>query len=423
MGKLSIFGKSTIISKIVLSILIIAIVCGGVFTVLNFSELQELWAKFTDFMDITISLIVMFAGLAGIAVVIVFSLRLINKKGKAEDTEKDGKSDNAWQTAVLIMCTILSCLCMIPTIAGFNSYTLKKVKQNKIKELNAEIENYRLKKENLEKDIALKEKTNKVLEKEKELYKKNIEIETLEESLRILKNTQLNMKSFQEICKVALLETDLKQTIVNKKRLSDVETGKIFFWENGHKYYEEGLAIDTYKFKALFGFDFKDIKIDTPEYSNTVYISGIKPKQIGIDEYTHNSELAEIRKIDVSKSGGEVAQILNDKDRKDKAVKFSQECEKEYHNRLNEGVQTNFMNTAVEKLAQKFIELILTPMGKKVVFIKGSSSTAIPLETYLEIGLKETQNKIDEINKNNHQNTEKTSETKEQPKEKDNTTP
>lgn len=136
-------AKFASVAKIILGLLGI----GGVFAGLAkfFPQIQDVWVKVTDELEIVFSILIMVAGLAGICAIIITALVILNKKSKSENSTNDSNTDsstivtessNTKADLLIVLSSILCCICMIPTIAGFNSYTLKSIKKNKIAELD-----------------------------------------------------------------------------------------------------------------------------------------------------------------------------------------------------------------------------------------------------------------------------------------------
>ena len=338
----------------------------------------------------------MVAGLAGICAIIIIALVILNKKSKSENSTNDSNTDsstivtensNTKADLLIVLSSILCCICMIPTIAGFNSYTLKSIKKNKIAELDREIDARKKDKQILELINEIKK-----LKEAEELNKQiKLEVKNLNDTVNLLKSTQANMQTFKEILEVALLETDLKQTSVYKEQLGDIQ--KSWIIDPFKEYtYEEALAIFTHRFTAKFGIDFKAIKVKPVPHTKALIISGIKPKFVGMSNSHDELQLAELRKVEY-KNGVEKRSILNGNDHK-KIKDFLDKKNKEYQDSVNKGLQTDFMDDAVIKLAKNFITMILIPLDKKIEFDDNSSTDAISLEEYLTSELKDVENDI-----------------------------
>ena len=230
------------------------------------------------------------------------------------------------------------------------------------------------------------------------MQKQSIEISGLEDSLRVLQNTQLNMQSFKEILELGLLEANLKQTTLYRKNLSGISTGMGL---KADQYYDEGLVILTHDIDAKFGVDLKKIKITvSKDFPNILWIKDIQPKFLGASKNKHIKEVAEIRRVDI-KNNIKTYNILNGQSEVKKANQYADLCEQEYQTRLSQGLETNFMNDAVLKLAENFIKLILSPLKKEIRFDSGLGGDTMSLEDYIETELKEIQAKRLELEDSN----------------------
>ena len=309
-----------------------------------------------DKVSMTMSFFVMAACIIGIVLVLFFAstkLRKINA------------------VLAIVLSTALSCILMIPLMTAFNSFVNKKVVNEVTDSQLAEIE---------ARKAQIDNKIN--------MQKQSIEISGLEDSLRVLQNTQLNMQSFKEILELGLLEANLKQTTLYRKQLSGISTGMGL---KADQYYDEGLVILTHDIDAKFGVDLKKIKITvSKDFPNILWIKDIQPKFLGASKNKHIKEVAEIRRVDI-KNNIKTYNILNGQSEVKKANQYADLCEQEYQTRLSQGIETNFMNDAVLKLAENFIKLILSPLKKEIRFDSGLGGDTMSLEDYIETELKEIQ--------------------------------
>ena len=72
----------------------------------------------------------------------------------------------------------------------------------------------------------------------------------------------------------------------------------------------------------------------------------------------------------------------------EEVMKKGDESHIKYAERLHEGLETNFMNQSIVKIAENFINLFLAPLQKEITFIDKERDDCVPLFEYLE---KETQ--------------------------------
>ena len=60
--------------------------------------------------------------------------------------------------------------------------------------------------------------------------------------------------------------------------------------------------------------------------------------------------------------------ILSDNENVNRATNKARTFETEFQNRLSQGLESNFLDDAVVKLAQNFIKLTLAPLSREIVF-------------------------------------------------------
>ncbi|AIN94391.1 hypothetical protein H0R90_11820 [Treponema putidum] len=298
----------------------------------------------------------------------------------------------------IVLSTAVSCILMIPLMTAFNSFVNKKVVNEVTDSQLAEIEARKAQIKLLAANQELKEKEKEILDNRINMQKQSIEISGLEDSLRVLQNTQLNMQSFKEILELGLLEANLKQTTLYRKQLSGILTGMGL---KADQYYDEGLVILTHDIDAKFGVDLKKIKITvSKDFPNILWIKDIQPKFLGASKNKHVKEVAEIRRVDI-KNNIKTYNILNGQSEVKRANQYADLCEQEYQTRLSQGLETNFMNAAVLKLAENFIKLILSPLKKEIRFDSGLGGDTMSLEDYIETELKEIRAKRLELEDSN----------------------
>ncbi|UTC75923.1 hypothetical protein E4O03_04210 [Treponema sp. OMZ 792] len=341
--------------------------------------------KMQDKVSMTVSLFVIAGCLIGIFLVLFIASTKVRKINSV---------------FAIILSTVISCILMIPLMTAFNSFVSKKIVNEVTNSQLAEIEARKAKIKLLAANQELKEKEKEILDNKINMQKQSIEISGLEDSLRVLQNTQLNMQSFKEILELGLLEANLKQTNLYRNRLSGITTGMGL---KADQYYDEGLVVLTHDIDAKFGVDLKKIKITvSKDFPNILWIKDIQPKFLGASKNKHIKEVAEIRRVDI-KNNIKTYSILNGQAEVKRANQYADLCEQEYQTRLSQGLETNFMNAAVSKLAENFIKLILSPLKKEIRFDSGLDGLTMSLEDYIEGELKEIRAKrlgLEDSNKN-----------------------
>ena len=210
-----------------------------------------------------------------------------------------------------------------------------------------------------------------------EQKRKNAEIESLKTEIELLKSAQLSMQSMSRICEVALLETALKQIDVQKELLNSRRGAGIL----ADTILEESLVIQTHDVNAKFGVDMQ--KVMVKKDGDALIISGIKSTYIGSDRNITNHVLSEIRKIE-SKGSVVTTTIFNSPSDKELARQKEIAAEKNFQERLSRGLEMQFMDDAVEKLAENFITAILAPLNVRLEFSRTENGEGVPVLEFLK---------------------------------------
>jgi hypothetical protein len=258
----------------------------------------------------------------------------------------------------VIISTICSCFLMVPVTLGFNNFVDSRVG-----------------------------KKEKILENQAVILKQNIVIEGLENTIRNLESTMFNVQGFEKILELGLLETNLKQpTIIRKRFNENYSDGMVFGIGAGGEYYEY-LEVMTHDIVAKFGVDLKSMRLsNSKQHSDTIVVSGITAKFLGTTKNDPNWEVQEIRRI---KLGGnkepEKIDIMDSKQYQKLIIEHMQESQRIYQQRLNQGLETTFMDESVIKLAENFIKLVLAPLNKNIIFSDRERDDGILLLEYLDV--------------------------------------
>ena len=311
------------------------------------------------------AVLVIAGGLAGIIGVLLFSMLKLRKINAS---------------LAIFFSTIMACLLMLPVVSSFNNLIKIKVEGTIINDSRAEI---RAAREEAAKLLA--ENKARLLEKERlenqiTIAKQTIEMEALTDSIKVLEHAQLSMQSFQRILQLALLETNLKQTMVRKDPITQPEGG----WGiRADYYYDEVLVIMTHDIVAKFGVNLSEIKISGID-GNTAVVSGIKPIFIGASRNITDTLAQEIRRVNVKNRVVDTVFIDNSSNAKTRANDYANTYATGFQTRLSQGIELDFMDDAVVQLAQNFITVMLTPLFRTIRFDNAYRSDALPIMTYLE---------------------------------------
>jgi hypothetical protein len=257
------------------------------------------------------------------------------------------------KSIAVILQTIGCCILMMPVMFGLNNYVSSKA--GKIEQ-------------------TLNER-NKIREQERKIIE-------LENTIRQIESTGFNLQQFQKILELGLIEATLKQTVLSKTIFDNTHRsifpGGYFDWEY--------LGVMTNNITAKFGVDLKLVRLwNSNEKEKTIMVSGISSKFIGTSEYSTTQDVSEVRKINLNGKNEVIdVQIDNSRSAKDVLLEYERKMQNSYQERLNKGLETDFMNETVEKLAENFIKMILAPLQKEIVFTHAINTDSLDLSEFIE---------------------------------------
>ena len=336
------------------------------------------WYDMVDMVKTATTVLVIGGGIAGIFAIVFFSIFKLRKINSS---------------LAIMAAAVLSCLLMVPIISAFNNLVDMKVEGSIIDEGKAEIKAQRAEVARLKAENKIRDLEREKLENQITIAKQSIEIEALNDNIKLLENAGISMQSFQKILEVALLQTNLKQTLVRKEPLSQIESGWGF---RAEAYNDEALVVITHDIEAKFGVDLNGLKVSKLEV-NTIAVSGITPKFIGTSKNVSDQILKEYRRVNYKK--GVVSSIDTRYDSSSIALvdRKANEYESDFQKKLSEGLELGFMNDAVVQLAKNFITVMLAPVYRNIKFTEEEKSGALPLMKYLQKELEENQNRKIEL--------------------------
>ena len=338
------------------------------------ASLLLFWDRMINGITTATNVLVITGGLAGIILIVVFSVTKLSKEKK---------------NFAVILSTILSCILMIPVISSFN-YLVK----SKIEGAAFEEENSRLALIRAQNRVNLLEKER--LENQIAIAKQSIEIEALNDNIKLLQSAQLSMQSFEKILELALLQTNLKQTQVRKEPINQDEFARRGLGLRADYYYDEILVVQTHDINAKFGIDLNRIKISKLD-DNSVSVSGIRPKFIGTDRNITDTILKEIRTNNIK--NGIVASVDTKYNAQgiSQANTYADNFAREFQLRLSSGQELNFIDDAVIQLAQNFIRVMLAPLYSNIKFDDNEGTDALPIAEHLRTEIRNNNDKRSEL--------------------------
>ncbi len=218
---------------------------------------------------------------------------------------------------------------------------------------------------------------------------------SLQNEIDFLRHAQLSIQDLERIMELNLLKTTLHQTEVK-----DTWIGTQKLYENrGDKrtqYASVGknyLVILTHDLTAKYGINMRDLKAYEDE-SGRLVVSGVKPIFTGMTGVSDKKQYAEVVNSFFSADGTLVEKYFS-MDKKDlqAASDYADWCVNEFHRKVEtmEDLDSNVYEQ-VSDSAENLLTVILSPIGREIVFSQEEKECAVPLMDYL-------QQKIDEKKK------------------------
>ena len=280
----------------------------------------------------------------------------------------------------ILLSTSIGCLLMIPIISNVNKLLDAGIIAARIDEMDQVNREIMIKRQEIlidELNIALEE--NRIA-----MNERNIEIRELSENITLLESANLNVRSFNNIFEVALLQLDLNQTTVRKDRLNRIRRGFI----RANYYFDEVLVVISHDIEANFGIDLNKIMVSSVN-QNSVVISGITPKYIGTSRNLPELSIAETRRVNQRyNAAGELetvsSVISNDIAGITLANNRAHSYANQFQDRLSQGIELGFMDDAVIQLAEHFLIYIFSPHFENIEFSSREMPGAIPFLEYFE---------------------------------------
>lgn len=212
------------------------------------------------------------------------------------------------------------------------------------------------------------------------LKEEKLKNEQLKTEIENLKHTSLNVQSFENLSELCLLGTNMKSTIAHTKTVKDPEQGitKI----KG----EEFWVVSLYDFEGIkYGVDLTELKI--LQDGNDLYVYGIKPKYIGIENpKLPNDVLCEIRSYEL-KDGEKVnVKVLNE--RNAEANKLADKYHTEDTERIKKAIDDyEWIRESCWEIGKVFVEDYLKLLNKNIKCMRpeDENESAIPLQDYLTL--------------------------------------
>jgi hypothetical protein len=208
-----------------------------------------------------------------------------------------------------------------------------------------------------------------------ENMQKQAEIERLE-------RMKIQVDSASPILKLGLLAVTMTSNDFLRKPV-DSKTGEegIPFFKRGVVEDTEYLGLQQVTMDVNLGIDLKQVKVE--ERDNVLYVSGIKSESHGISNRDTKWLMKEIRRKRTV-SGKQESYVVDNSDTRLTDLVLAQE--RGLDKRLNQGLEFVEHDKTIRRFAEGYIELLLSPLQKKIVFLEQGeeSGEPVPLQQFME---------------------------------------
>jgi len=304
-------------------------------------------------------------------------------------------------TLAILTSTVVCCLLMIPAISAFNHLAGSKTKGAEIDRVKNEIAELKFKKKQVESEYRMKELELEKAKNDIKIGEQTVELAALKDQIATLQHAQLSVQSFDRILELALLQTNIQQSLVRLERIGEPKKCQIIDW--GCDYYiDEALVVINHDIDAKYGVNLNEIKISKID-DNTAVVTGIRPKFIGASKNKSDFLIQEIWRRKWKNDVLSTTDILNGNTEKERARRYAKEYENEFQQKLSEGMEFAFMDTAVIQLSQNFIKVMLAPLYKNIIFDNAHRSNSLPIMEHLRKELTDVNVRMNKLS-NDRQN-------------------
>ena len=354
------------------------------------------WESALSFLQGPVAIAAVFALIGAIGKALHYSINKLSKE----------KGNHEW---AIVFSTGVAVILMLPMFLAINGLLGSQLMLNHLNTRHEAVllrqEMYRQLHEHQQELAALREQATRLSHA---LTGERINTRALEDRIRVLTHSQLNMQEFERIVQVALLRTQIKQTLVHRAPIGNVGflyrnvytvgplggrtptgTENIGFWQ------DEALIIDTVSLTAIYGVDLTAIKLEKIS-DDTIELSGFQAIFMGMSYTDWNNQLMEARTRYYDLRGNLTnVTIFNPStpyftggDHKGKLISPFLFAENErnrnnFYKRLSSFQENSHLNTVVIELAQNFLRVMLSPLYENILFTDTAGENALPIFEFL----------------------------------------
>jgi hypothetical protein len=212
----------------------------------------------------------------------------------------------------------------------------------------------------------------------------NQKVPTLEQEVARLEGQRINVDGFQAVMRLSLVRVDSILRDFQRRRFNGAgeELGCEGPVLNAGDYEYVGYMTKT--FKANLGVDLEKVRV--VEQAGRLVISGIETEFHGFESLETSWPMREIRCQERSLTSPRVGELVVHLDRPghpNTLLTLTEAQEKAFQQRLNQGTSYRDFDVAIEGMAKQFVEALLRPRGKRIVFTKSGPNEGQPLLEFI----------------------------------------
>lgn len=188
---------------------------------------------------------------------------------------------------------------------------------------------------------------------------------SLQADIERQKRMRVDVNAYRTILRLGLIQLDMDATDFKRTELERIDRSHRL--DPRRSQVREYVGVLKYKFQANLGVDLTKLRFHD-RAPDTIEISGLRPEYQGMQNDEKDWALREIRIHKLHEAGdlrGEAYEVITGSP---EFVSHSEDQEKEFKRRINNGIAFKSMDAHIVKMASEVLRLVLAPLGRNIVF-------------------------------------------------------
>jgi len=188
---------------------------------------------------------------------------------------------------------------------------------------------------------------------------------SLQSDIERQKSMRVDVNAYRTILRLGLIQLDMDATDFKRTELEYIDRSHRLDPRRSH--IREYVGVLKYKFQANLGVDLTKLRFHD-RAPDIIEISGLKPEYQGMQNDEKDWALREIRIHKLHEPGDlrrEAYEVITGSPA---FVSHSEDQEKEFKKRINNGIAFKSMDAHIVKMASEVLRLVLAPLGRNIVF-------------------------------------------------------